>query len=159
MEVLIILLGSILLILGIIGCIAPVLPGPVLGYLGLITLQFMPEPVFTNQFLITWGILVALVTALDYIIPIWGTKKFGGSKSGINGSIAGAIIGFLFFPPFGLIIGPFLGAYIGELIAGKDSRFALRSAFGSFIGFLAGTFIKLIVVFIMVYHFIDGLIR
>lgn len=158
MEIFIITIGAILLILGIIGCVVPALPGPVLGYLGLVALQFMPEPVFTNQFLVTWGILVALITVLDYVIPIWGTKKFGGSRAGVNGSLAGAIIGFLFFPPFGLIIGPFLGAYIGELISGKDSKIALRSAFGSFIGFLAGTFIKLILVFIMVYHFIDGLI-
>jgi uncharacterized protein len=158
METLIIIAGVVLLLVGFIGCIAPVLPGPVIAYMGLVVLQFLPEPVFSVNFLITWGVVVVLITLLDYVVPVWGTKKFGGSKSGVNGSIAGAVIGFLFFPPLGLIIGPFAGAYLGELVAGKNSRIALRSAFGSFIGFLAGTFIKIIAVLIMIYHFINGLV-
>jgi uncharacterized protein len=158
METLIIIAGVVLLLVGLIGCIAPVLPGPVIAYMGLVVLQFLPEPVFSVNFLITWGVVVVLITLLDYVVPVWGTKKFGGSKSGVNGSIAGAVIGFLFFPPLGLIIGPFAGAYLGELVAGKNSRIALRSAFGSFIGFLAGTFIKIIAVLIMIYHFINGLV-
>lgn len=158
METVIIIIGAILLFLGIIGSILPVLPGPVLGYLGLIVLMFLPDPPFTDTFLINWGIVVLIVTVLDYVVPVWGTKKLGGSRWGINGSIIGLIVGFFFLGPFGLIIGPFLGAYLGELLAGKTTRIAWRSALGSFLGFLAGTFIKLILVLIMVYHFIDGLV-
>lgn len=158
METLLIIVGAVLLIVGLIGCIVPVLPGPVLGYLGLVVLQFLPEPAFKTDFLVTWGIVVGLVTLLDYYVPIWGTKRFGGSRAGVNGSIIGAIIGFLFFPPLGIIIGPFFGAYIGELIGGQSSQHAWRSALGSFMGFLAGTFMKIIVVLIMIYNFIDGLI-
>ena len=158
MEITIIIIGAILLLVGLIGCFVPVLPGPVFGYLALVLLYFLPQAAITPGFLITWGIITLIITLLDYLIPAWGTKKFGGSKSGINGSIAGAILGFLFFPPLGLIIGPFVGAYLGELIAGKQSRLALRSAFGSFLGFLAGTFIKLIAVLIMTYHFVSALV-
>ncbi len=158
MEVIIIIVGVILLILGLAGCILPVLPGPVLAYLALVMLMFLPEEPFTINFLIIWALVTALVTLLDYVVPIYGTKKLGGSRSGINGSVIGVVVGFIFLGPLGLIIGPLIGAYLGELIAGKQNRVALRSALGSFIGFLAGTFIKIIVVLIMTYHFIDGVI-
>jgi hypothetical protein len=158
MEVLIIIIGAILLLLALVGCFVPVLPGPALGYLALVLLYFLPQAVLTPGFLFAWGIITLIITLLDYLVPAWGTKKFGGSKSGINGSIAGAIIGFLFFPPLGLILGPFVGAFLGELIAGKNSEVALRSAFGSFLGFLAGTFIKIIAVLIMSYHFVSALV-
>ncbi|MFP4471288.1 MAG: DUF456 domain-containing protein [Bacteroidales bacterium] len=158
MEVIIIIIGVILLILGLAGCILPVLPGPVLAYLALVMLMFLPEEPFTINFLIIWALVTALVTLLDYVVPIYGTKKLGGSRSGINGSVIGVVVGFIFLGPLGLIIGPLIGAYLGELIAGKQNRVALRSAFGSFLGFLAGTFIKIIVVLIMTYHFIDGVI-
>ena len=158
MEIIIIIIGVILLILGLAGCILPVLPGPVLAYLALVLLMFLPEEPFTINFLIIWALITALVTLLDYVVPIYGTKKLGGSRSGINGSVVGVVVGFIFLGPLGLIIGPLIGAYLGELIAGKQNRVALRSALGSFLGFLAGTFIKIIVVLIMTYHFIDGLI-
>jgi uncharacterized protein YqgC (DUF456 family) len=89
-----------------------------------------------------------VVQILDYFVPIWGTKKFGGTKYGVWGSIIGLLVGLLFLPPlgpFGIITilgGPFLGAYIGETMGGSDKKKSLRAAFGTFIGFLAGTFIK-----------------
>lgn len=158
METLIIIIGIILLLAGIVGCIIPALPGPVLAYLSLVVLQFTPDPPFTLNFLIIWALVISLITLLDYVIPIYGTKKFGGSKSGVNGSIIGAIIGFLFLPPLGLILGPFIGALVGELLAGKNSHLALKAAIGSFIGFLAGIFMKIIVVLIVSYHFFSALI-
>jgi hypothetical protein len=98
------------------------------------------------------GVIMVVVSILDYLVPIYGTKKFGGSKRGVWGSTIGLIVGIFILPilgivigPFGLlgiILGPFVGAYLGEMTAGKDSESALRAAFGSFIGFLAGTFMK-----------------
>jgi uncharacterized protein YqgC (DUF456 family) len=95
--------------------------------------------------------------ALDYIIPAWGTKKFGGSRFGVWGSIIGLFAGLLFFPPFGIIVGPFAGAVIGELVAGQNTESALRSGFGSFAGLLLGTLIKLTVSGLMLWHFIKML--
>ncbi len=158
METLIIIAGIILLILGLAGSILPVLPGPVLGYAALPALMFLPEPPFTEGFLVVWGVVTALVTALDYVVPVYGTKKLGGSSWGINGSVVGVVVGFVFLGPFGLIVGPFFGAYLGELIGGRQNRIAFRAALGSFIGFLAGTFIKIILVLIFVYYFIDGIV-
>ena len=97
--------------------------------------------------------IVAVVAVLDYIVPLWGTKAFGGSKAGVRGSTIGLIIGMILLPIFGIVLGPFglfgilggpfLGAWIGERYAGKGPRLALRAAFGSFIGFLAGTLMKI----------------
>ncbi|HYQ58581.1 MAG TPA: DUF456 domain-containing protein, partial [Draconibacterium sp.] len=121
MDILLIVLGSIFIISGILGCILPVIPGPPLSYVGLLLLHFTERYQFSSRFLIIWAIITVVVYALDYLIPAWGTKKFGGSKRGIWGSIIGLLIGLFFFPPFGIIIGPFLGAVIGELGAGKES--------------------------------------
>jgi uncharacterized protein len=153
MDYVLIALGALFIISGILGGILPVLPGPPMSYIGLLLLHITEKYQFSTRFLIIWFIIAAVITLIDYLIPIWGTKRFGGSKQGIWGSIIGLVIGLFFFPPFGIIIGPFLGAIVGELTAGKDSGAALRSGFGSFMGFLAGTLIKLIASGLMAWHF------
>ena len=153
-DLLWIIAGSIILVVGIIGCILPIIPGQILSWGSLLILQLTSNPPFTTNFLVTWALITAGVTILDNVVPIWGTKKLGGSKKGIWGATIGLVIGIFFFPPFGLIIGPFLGAFVGELLAGKDSNTALRSGLGSFLGFLAGTIMKLGISLIMGYYFV-----
>lgn len=150
-------MGSILIISGLLGCFLPILPGPPLSYFALILLQFTSKKPFTTNELAVLAMATIIVTALDYFVPIWGTKKFGGSKYGVWGSTIGLIAGMFLFPPFGIIIGPFIGALIGELVAGKNSQFALKSAFGSFIGFITGTFLKLITSFVITWYFFKAL--
>ncbi|HOD13603.1 MAG TPA: DUF456 domain-containing protein [Spirochaetota bacterium] len=160
MDYFLIISAVILMIAGVIGCFLPAVPGPPLNFAGLILAHLSRFCEFALSTLVILGAITVAVLLLDYIVPAWGTKKFGGSKYGTWGSIIGLIIGvfFLSIGPFGLvgiIGGPFIGAYIGEIIARKNNRDALKAAFGSFLGFLAGTFMKLalsiamIVVFIM----------
>ncbi|GAB1452462.1 DUF456 domain-containing protein [Draconibacterium sp.] len=158
MDFVLIGLGIILMIIGLIGCVLPFLPGPPLNYTGLLLLHFTSTHHFSINFLVFWAIVTAVVYGLDLIIPVWGTKKFGGSKYGVWGSIIGLLAGFLFFPPFGIIVGPFVGAVIGELIAGKDSGAALKSGFGSFVGFITGTVLKLIASGMMTWYFVKELL-
>lgn len=158
MDYVLIGLGVLFIISGILGCVLPVIPGPPLSYLGLLILHFTERYQFSSRFLIIWAIITAVVYALDYVIPAWGTKRFGGSKRGVWGSVIGLVIGLFFFPPFGIIIGPFLGAVIGELTSGKDSGVAIKSGFGSFIGFLVGTLLKLITSGMMTWYFFKELI-
>jgi uncharacterized protein YqgC (DUF456 family) len=158
MDFVLIGLGIILMIIGLIGCVLPFLPGPPLNYTGLLLLHFTSTHHFSINFLVFWAIVTAVVYGLDLIIPVWGTKKFGGSKYGVWGSIIGLLAGFLFFPPFGIILGPFVGAVIGELIAGKDSGAALKSGFGSFVGFITGTVLKLIASGMMTWYFVKELL-
>jgi uncharacterized protein YqgC (DUF456 family) len=156
METLLIIIGIGCIITGFIGSLLPVLPGPPLSYAGLIFLQFAEAP-FSLQFLIIWALIVGVVVALDYIIPTLGTKKFGGSAYGVWGSVIGLIVGIFFFPPLGMIAGPLIGAFIGELVAGKTSDRAIKSALGSFIGFLAGTILKIIACGVMGFYFFANL--
>nr|WP_320022051.1 DUF456 domain-containing protein [uncultured Draconibacterium sp.] len=158
MDILLIVLGALFIISGVVGCVLPIIPGPPLSYIGLLLLHFTERYQFSSKFLIIWAIITVVVYVLDYLIPAWGTKKFGGSKRGVFGSIIGLVIGMFFFPPFGIIIGPFIGAVVGELTIGKDSGAALKSGFGSFLGFLAGTLLKLIASGMMTWYFVKEMI-
>jgi uncharacterized protein YqgC (DUF456 family) len=149
-----VVVGLVVLVIGIIFSVLPVIPGQVLSWGSLLILQLTSHPPFNARFLAIWALITAGVTLLDYFVPIWGTKKLGGSKMGIWGATIGLILGIFFFPPFGLIIGPFLGAFLGELVGGKDSKTALKSGFGSFLGFVAGTMMKLAISIIMGYYFV-----
>lgn len=144
MSIALITIGIILLIAGIVGCIIPALPGVPLSYLALVLLRFSDKgDEVSNRLLIIWAVVTVLVTLLDYIVPAWGTKQFGGSKWGTWGSVIGVFIG-LFMGPWGIVLGPFVGAVVFELIGGKPSREAIRAGWGSFIGLMTGTIIKLI---------------
>ncbi len=153
MDYIFIGLGILLIISGLLGCIVPVLPGPPLSYVAILFLHMTERYQFSNSFLILWAIITVFVYGLDIVIPVWGTKKFGGSKRGVWGSIIGLVFGFFFFPPVGIIIGPFVGAVIGEFTSGKDSYAAFKSGFGSFIGFFTGTILKIIASGAMLWYF------
>jgi len=145
MEIILLIFGFLLVITGIVGSFLPVLPGPPLSWLGILCLYFVPGIEWNYWLLGITLILTLVAVVLDYIIPAQGTKRFGGSKYGIWGTNIGLLIG-LFFPPLGFIIGPFVGAFLGELAYNsQDSHRALKAATGSFIGFLASTFFKFLV--------------
>jgi uncharacterized protein YqgC (DUF456 family) len=156
MEWLWITIGIILIIVGIIGSFLPLLPGPPIAYVGLLVQLFREPAPFTTEFILVWGGIVVLSLLLDYVIPIWGTKKFGGTKYGVWGCTIGFLLAF-WMGPLGVIIGPFIGAFVGELIAGQDSRRSFRAALGSFVGFLLGSFLKLVVCFMMLYYVIASI--
>jgi len=158
MDVVLIIIGILLLLIGFAGCIIPGVPGPPIAYIGLLIQVFKTENPFTTKFLIIWALIMVGVSLLDYVVPVIGTKKFGGSKRGIWGSVIGLFIGIFFFPPIGLIIGPFLGAFIGELTGGKETQSALKAGFGSFIGFITGVALKLVVTGLMAYYFFGSFI-
>lgn len=147
MDILLILLGFLAIIIGLIGSFLPALPGPPLSWVGLL-LVYLTKSVPMNWWILGFTLALAiLVVVLDYIIPVAGTKRFGGSKYGVWGTTIGLIIS-LIFPILGLtgiIIWPFIGALVGELINKAEHKQALKAAFGSFLGFLTGTFIKFVV--------------
>ena len=102
-----------------------------------------------------WAAVVVLIQIFDYYVPIWGTKKFGGSKRGVWGSSIGLVFG-LFLGPLGVIFGPFVGALLGELSANKNMNDALKAAFGAFVGFIIGTVSKLVVGIFMIYYYLTA---
>ena len=157
MDLILIIFGIICLATGILGCILPVIPGPPIAYFSLILLHLHSKHSFSTEFLVTMALVVIIVTILDYVVPVWGTKKFGGSKKGVWGSTAGLIIG-LFFGPIGIIAGPFIGALAGELIDGKAFNKAVRSAIGAFLGFVVGVIMKLGVSVLIAFQFFKTLL-
>lgn len=160
MDITLAVLGAVLVLIGFFGSILPVLPGPPISWAGFLLLRWTSYvddrgPGYENAL---WILLffVVLVTILDYVVPIMGTKKFGGSKRGVWGATIGVVVG-LFFGPLGIIIGPFLGAYIGEISGGKKDKDALRAAWGSFVGFMLGVGMKLMVCGTILFFYIRHL--
>ena len=157
MDVVWLIVAIILMIGGLLGSVLPFLPGPPLSFVALLLMQLRTDPPFTAKFLWIWAGITLIITVLDYVIPMYGTKKFGGTKYGVWGCTIG-LIGGIFIPPWGLIIGPFVGAFVGELIGNSNTDHALKAAFGSFIGFLFGTLLKLIACLLMFYYLIKAVI-
>jgi uncharacterized protein YqgC (DUF456 family) len=152
-DYLLLIFGIILMLIGIIGCLAPVLPGPPLSFLGLLLLQASKFGDFSLTVLIVLGVITVVVSVLDYVVPIWGTKKFGGSKYGTRGATIGLIIG-LFLGPVGIIIGTLAGAIVGEMLFKDDMNYAIKAGFGSLLGFLTGVGLKLAASFVMTFYFV-----
>lgn len=156
-DYILLIAGFILIIVGVIGCLLPILPGPPLSYAAIILLHLSKFGQFSTETLIILGVVTGIVTILDFVIPILGTKKFGGSKYGSTGAAIGLIAG-LFLGPIGLITGALLGAFIGEIIFKNNISYALKAAMGSFIGFLAGIGLKLAASGVMTFMFFRELI-
>lgn len=145
MDLLLVSIASVLMLVGIFGSFLPVLPGVPMSWLGLLLLHLAPSVPFNYWLLGFTFIIAAIIYGLNWVIPAMGTKRFGGSKSGMIGATAGLVVGLIAPIPLGIIIGPFIGAFIGEMINKSDHKSALKAAFGSFIGFLASSFMEFIV--------------
>lgn len=156
MDIALLVIAFILMLIGFIGCIVPGLPGTPIAYIGLWIAQATDRVDFSWQFLLIWGIVVVVISVLDYLVPAWGTKHYGGTKWGVWGSTIGVFVG-LFFGAIGVILGPLVGAIIGELLAGKELQAALKAGWGSFVGIHFGTILKLIACGLMTVYLIQAI--
>ena len=153
----------VLMLIGMVGAIVPGIAGPPFSFLGLLAVSFVEGVNHSTDFLVVMGMIAAVVFAMDYVVPAWGTKQLGGTKAGVRGSTIGLILGLLFtliFPVgfIAVLLGPFIGAYIGEKSVGTDDHKAWRAAFGSFVGFLVGTGLKVIYACACIYFIVKDLI-
>lgn len=154
MEIGLLIIALVAGVIGLLGVIVPVLPGTLLSFGGLVCAYFVTGSTITTTQLIVCGIVSVVVVLLDYLLPGYFTKVFGGTKSGITGATIGTFVGFIFGIP-GIILGPFFGAVIGEMVGGKaDIDRALSVGLGSLLSFLVGSGIKLIAGLYMIYHII-----
>ena len=159
METLLIIIAIVCGIVGLAGSILPALPGAPLSYAGLIALLFCDGANISSFTLWMGGIFLAIVSILDYVAPVWLTNLSGGSKQASRGSIAGMVAGLFFFPPWGLIIGPFIGAFIGELMTHATTGKAFKVAMMSFVGFLLTTGMKIIYSSVLLFIIIKEAIK
>ena len=155
MNVFLIIIGLLLAIAGIVGCILPVLPGPILSFCALILLSWIKNwQVFSHTFLMIMGAVAVLLIVLDYVAPALGAKKYGATKRGLWGSAIGMIVGIFFIPPWGMIVGAFVGALVGELSSGKSGRKALRAGWGILIGSVLGVGLKLAFTAVVLFYYV-----
>lgn len=156
-DVILVIIGLLFGLIGLLGSFIPVLPGPPFTYIGLLFVHWSKYAGYTTNFLLLFLFLTILITIIDNVLPVWLTKKYGGSRYATWGSLLGLIAG-LFFPPWGILIGAFLGAFFGELI--HDSRNtgrALKVGMSSFVAFILGTGAKMVLSIIMLYYMIRPL--
>ena len=153
-----IIIGALFILLGLAGCVLPVLPGPPLSFVGLLLLALINHflPPLTPTLMIVMAIITLAVTVAEYILPLVSAKRYGASKWGIWGSVLGMAIG-IFFSPFGMLLGAFIGAVAVEWLVQKEKGRAIKAGWGVFIGSLVGTALKLGASGMMVYYFIRGL--
>ena len=149
-DILLITLGGICLIVGLLGCVLPVIPGPPISYAGLLLLHITDRAQFSTTQLLVWLLLVVVVQVLDYFTPVIGSKFSGGTKWGSWGCLIGSIVG--------IVLGPFGGAFIGELLGERSARDAFKSGIGALIGFLVGTVFKVVICGYFVWCFAKGLL-
>ena len=141
-DIILLILGIILCMAGIVGSFIPIIPGPITSWVGIIILNLTSAVDFNFYFVIITLIIAVIISALDYIIPIVGVKKLGGSKGGLIGASIGLAIGFIILGPLGIIFGPFVGAVTGEIINKKNLNQSIKPALGSLLGILIGSGIK-----------------
>ena len=152
MDIIIICVVAFILLLGIIGCFVPIIPGPPISYGALLLFHFSTSYSIKDDILWLMAFIVLAVTVFDLWVQIYGVKKFGGTKKAVNGSIIGLFIGIFFLPPFGIIFGPFLGAFIGaRMEEGSDVNKSIKIALGALAGFMVGTMLKLSVSLYIIY--------
>lgn len=157
MEVAWEIIGIVLILLGVVGCVVPMLPGPQLAYIGLLVFHFMVGRPFSTTFLVVWFLVVVAVVVVDQLLPVVATKKFGGSKYGTRGAVIGTIVG-LFFWLIGVVFGPFFGAWSGEFLNIGDWKKAIKPAVGSFIGIVMSWVLKVGLCLVMGWYVVERMI-
>ena len=145
-------------LVGFVGCILPVIPGPPLTWAGMLLLYIKDNGQISTTALLVMLAVTVIVTVLDYIVPAYFTRVTGGSKAAGRGSLAGMVLGIIFFPPWGMIVGAFAGALLAEMfIEGKQLQKSVKPAFGSLLGFLFGTGFKMMACGVMLFYIFRGL--
>lgn len=159
MDSLVIILGFVLSIVGLIGCIIPGIPGPPLNFAAIVLIKFFYAEEVAWSALILFGLFTIAITILDYAVPVLGGKLFKASRSGIIGSTIGMLIGIFIYPPFGIFIGLFVGAIIGEIISGKTIIETTKTSSGIFLISLIAIIIKFLGSLAMSIYFLIKVIQ
>ncbi len=147
-------LATVVMLIGVAGTVIPVLPGlPLIWITMLVFAIFEGFQRVDGTFLaITLAVTIAAEVA-EQLGRSWGARRFGAGRPGSIGAVVGSFVG-LFFLPLGLFVGPFLGAAVAELLAGRDASDAIRAGWGGLIGALGSMVFKLVVAIGMTIAFV-----
>ena len=144
------IISAILTVTGLSGLLLPIVPGAPLLFLGLLFGAWAEN----FRYIGVWTLLIlagmaALIYVVEFAASVLGVKKFGGSKRALAGAALGGIIGLFFGIP-GILLGPFLGAVLGELSMQRSLDQANRAGFGTVVGLAIGVAGKLAIGIAMV---------
>lgn len=154
METIALIIAVVMFLIGILGTILPALPGVILVFGGMLLYGFMTNFVSLSIYFFILQLLVMVVIfVVDFFASAISTKKYGGSKQATFGALVGMFVGIIFLGPLGIIIGPFGGSIVAEILLGKEVKQALRVGFGSLVGVIGGTIFKLFAEIIMIIYF------
>jgi uncharacterized protein YqgC (DUF456 family) len=155
MHTLLIIIVILLLLAGLAGTVVPFIPGIPLIFIGIAAYGWYDKfQLISAHYLIVLACLTILSLALDYVSVILGAKYFGSTKQGTWGALLGVLIGIFVFPPIGIILGPFVGAVVGESMAGKNLNHAFKVALGTVAGLFSGMIFNIILAAGMILSFI-----
>ena len=147
-------LALVLFILGLLGTVLPILPGAILIYGGMFLYGLMTQfSTLDANFFLIQALILVFILAIDFLASAAGTRHFQGSRQAVWGAVIGTVLGMLIFGPLGIIIGPFVGAIIAEFLYHPNLNQAIRVGFGTLIGFVGSTILKLGVEIIMIIYF------
>lgn len=143
-EIIGLVVTVLVMLVGLMGAVLPVLPGPPLVLLAAVAHRLW----FGDHSVPSWVVIVlalvtGLVTLLDFLASTYGARRLGATWRGMVGAVIGALIGLFWIPPFGLLLGPLLGAALGELSGGRNLQEAGKAGLGAALGILAGAVAKL----------------
>lgn len=141
------LIAATLVLAGLVGVVLPVLPGAVLVYLGLLLGAWIDgfERVGPPT-LVVLTLATALVYLIDVVAGSFGAKQLGASRRAVWGAVAGTLVGLFFGIP-GILVGPFLGAVLGEYTAHRELVRAGKAGAGTWLGLALGAAAKVALVF------------
>jgi uncharacterized protein YqgC (DUF456 family) len=161
MTTLLVIIAGVLCVVGLLGCLLPILPGPPLNFAAVLLLAVASDfaPPLNGSTLTVLAVVTLVVAGADYVIPVLGARQFGASRAGVWGSLLGMLIGLFFFAPVGLVLGALLGAVLGELAAGKKEWDAIRAGVGVVLGSLLGVVIKLCAAGVMTYYCVSAALQ
>jgi len=155
LDIILLIIGFLLCLIGIVGSFLPIIPGPVTSWLGILLLNLTSVVEFNLNFVLITLTVAISVGVLDYLIPVLGVKKLGGTRSGQIGTTLGLIIALIILGPIGIIIGPFGGALLGEMSTKKSFQDSIKPAFGAFVGVIAGSVIKFMISLSFLFFYFD----
>ncbi len=154
-DVIMLIVVFLLILVGIAGTVIPLIPGIPLIFISIAAYGWYEGfQQVTPKYLVIIGALTVLSVMVDYLSTTLGAKYAGSSKKGIWGAFLGTLVGAIFFPPMGILIGPWLGAFIGEYLELQDLKAAAKTGFSTVLGLFSGIIFNLVLAFIILISFI-----
>ncbi len=137
------LLALVLMLLGLVGAVLPGLPGPPLVFIAALAHRlYFGDRGASWWVILVLGVLTVVSIATDFLATTYGAKRMGATWRGIFGAGLGALVGLFVFPPFGLVLGPLVGAFLAEYLSGREWKSAGKAGVGAVLGLIAGTAAK-----------------